>query len=263
MALDSPLNWLGPALLTVAGAWVLLHALKFLRRYAALSSIPSPPRLGFLQGHAIGAMFKGQHRQLQLLKWREQLGGVFLLRFVNQFVVVVSDPELISQLMRRTPGISKARKMYKPFEATILPGGHPSIFSAATGSSQWKAVRKGTTVAFNPRCLRAMHPTIRALLGATTDHILEAARKHEAVNVSDLYTRYSVDAIGLLGFEYDFQAIRNYGRDSHDAAGEMVEVIEILHADVSQAISDPLRYLKFWNPELAEVRRAMRFFHEQ
>ncbi|KDD73489.1 cytochrome P450, partial [Helicosporidium sp. ATCC 50920] len=66
-----------------------------------------------------------------------------------------------------------------------------------------------------------------------------------------------------LGFEYDFQAIRHYGCDSHDAAGEMVQAMEIMHADISKSHSNPLRHLKFWNPELAEIRRAMRFFHEQ
>ncbi|KDD72668.1 hypothetical protein H632_c3048p0, partial [Helicosporidium sp. ATCC 50920] len=266
MTLLYALSWpsqLGSALLAVVGAWMLVQLLNFLRNRAALSSIPSPPPLGFLQGHAMGATTKGRHRQLQLLKWSEQLGGLYVLRFVNRFLVVVSDPELISQLMRRTPGASKAGALYRPFNATFSAAGHPSIFTAATSSPQWKAVRKGTTVAFNPRCLRAMHPTIRALLSATTDHILEAVHEHKAVNVSDLYTRFSMDAIGLLGFEYDFQGIRHYGRDSHDAAGEMAESIEIIQGDVSSAVADPLRYLKFWNPELGEARRATRFFHEQ
>ncbi|KDD72069.1 hypothetical protein H632_c3912p0, partial [Helicosporidium sp. ATCC 50920] len=168
MTLLYALSWqsqLGTALLAGVGAWVLVQLLNFQRRRAALSSIPSPPRLGFLQGHAIGAVFKGQHRQLQLLRWSEQFGSIYVLRFVNRFFVILSDPELISQLIRRTPGASKAVELYRPFDTTYSATGHPSIFTAATSSPQWKAVRKGTTAAFNPRCLRAMHPTIRALLG--------------------------------------------------------------------------------------------------
>lgn len=116
-----------------------------------LYKIPGPP--GYrLAGHIPHMMRPDYH--IQALEWANKYGGICRFSLGGQHIVLVSDPQLVSQILGRGQG-SLPRKCigYQFFDLATNHLGRRSFFTT-TDEEQWLMIRKGTAQAFSQANIR-------------------------------------------------------------------------------------------------------------
>jgi cytochrome P450 len=98
-------------------------------------------------GHA-GAL-TGADLFKSFASWTDQYGPIFKLRLLHTPVVVVTDPDLAQQVLRKSSPeyVPKDRSMYWPLELGVKPQ-LPNILTDSDGP-YWKAVRTAVAVCFS------------------------------------------------------------------------------------------------------------------
>lgn len=137
------------ALLTLP---LLLCLAGLLRRALLLRRLPGPPQRLVLGNLASLQPMTSSH--LQISKWSQDYGPVFVMRLVHMNLVVISHPETVSKLMRHGPYLApKSPLAYHAFDLLTSP--HvPNILTSPTDNDYYRAVRKTTAPAFNSHNLK-------------------------------------------------------------------------------------------------------------
>lgn len=94
---------------------------------------------------------------VQALEWANKYGGICRFSLGGQWIVLVSDPQLVAQLLGRGPN-SLPRKCigYSFFDMATNHLGLRSFFTT-TDEEQWALIRKGTAQAFSQANIRQVH----------------------------------------------------------------------------------------------------------
>ncbi|PSC76426.1 cytochrome P450 isoform B [Micractinium conductrix] len=259
---------LGVALSAVAAR--VASYLAFVRRLAAL---PSPPPAAHgrctllsrlrtaLAGHA-GELTEGRHHRT-VLRWDGLVGPVFRLNIFWARAVVVTQPELVHQLLRGGAGMDKAQLTYQVINPLL------SLFSASSHSPYWRLVRKGVAPGFSMRSLRASFPHIQGVITS----VLEALGRlgpDAAFDVDSLLMRSTMDVIGRVGFECSFGGVQGFHATSPGGGAQQGEEDDIFHIitasleEVNRRWGNPLRArFLWWLPEVRAAERHWRAFQRR
>eukprot|EP00878_Enallax_costatus_P000623 GHUV01000725.1.p1 GENE.GHUV01000725.1~~GHUV01000725.1.p1 ORF type:complete len:552 (+),score=175.13 GHUV01000725.1:213-1868(+) len=116
-----------------------------------LNKVPGPP--GYrIAGHIPHMMRPDYH--IQALEWANKYGGICKFSLGGQYIILVSDPQLVQQILGRGPG-SLPRKCigYQYFDLATNHLGRRSFFTT-TDEDQWQLIRKGCAQAFSQANIR-------------------------------------------------------------------------------------------------------------
>ncbi|KAF5831099.1 cytochrome P450 [Dunaliella salina] len=230
-------DWLPLAATALAGSAACAYAMYHLKKRAPKSMPPSPPPLNWLlglggSGHAPAFARPDLHRYLT--EWASKLGGVYVLYIKGPFYVV-TDPFLVNQVLSRGDmAMPKHEGIYRMLDG-FLAFGLPQFFSSSDENGDlWRGYRKGLAPCFSLDSLKKSFPKVRAC----TEKMVSMWETQyfatgEAVPIDSWMSRATLDIIGHLFYNYDFNAL-----DS-----EHNEFVEAMHENLvalSQSLSDPI-----------------------
>ena len=88
----------------------------------------------------------------------------------------------------------------------LTPYGRDGLFTSSEQTEYWKAVRKGTALAFSTEGLKTMYPRI---LQKATElvGVVRKAPSGQPIDFQALLPRFTLDTIGLAGFGIDFKTL--------------------------------------------------------
>ncbi|MBB4986854.1 bifunctional cytochrome P450/NADPH--P450 reductase [Streptomyces nymphaeiformis] len=164
-------------------------------------AIPERPSLPLI-GHAL--TFPGGADGLaHLMKEVKELGPVYRVRLFGTETVVVGGLDLVEELSDET----RFRKNVHGDLVEVRQIAGDGLFTAFNHEPNWRKAHDILMPAFSLGAMRSYHGTMlrvaRSLIGKW-DRLAGV----QAVDVPDDMTRLTFDAIGLCGFDYDFESFR-------------------------------------------------------
>ncbi|RUS25426.1 hypothetical protein BC938DRAFT_472192 [Jimgerdemannia flammicorona] len=186
-----------PTLLALGAAY------HYLRKPHPLSSIPTPSTTHFLFGNALELDANGLTHYYATLRQRG-LGPVYRIRLLFLTLVVVNDLVLTRQILlgidpddqNARPKAGKALAFDRPSLHTLLMAtmlGGDSIIGA--NGDTWRSRRTTLVPLFQPRVIV---PKLLPLVVQRMDELVRGLRVLEAVEVDELFTRFTLSVI--LGY---------------------------------------------------------------
>jgi cytochrome P450 len=106
-----------------------------------------------ITGHLAEVM--GSRGPWSLSRLTATYGPIYKLQLLDTLQIVLTDPETISRVVRKTgpgPYLPKPHEVYKPLEVAVSPA-IQNILTSPDGP-YWKAVRQGTAPCFSASNLR-------------------------------------------------------------------------------------------------------------
>lgn len=168
-----------------------------------LDDLPGPPRTP-VEGTLLHIDGPDMHERLKA--WVSQYGPMYVFWQGCRPIVVVSDPALIAEVLRRRPAVY--RRM-GTIESVCREMEIHSVFSAE--GDEWSAQRPLVLRSFGRRFLRRFHPQLSALVDDLRLRWSAAADSGAAVDVQSDLMRFSLDVITrfALGHDLGSAATRN------------------------------------------------------
>lgn len=210
---------------------VILVALSLYRRSVAscdFYKIPGPPSPSLLFGHALELGKPTVHRTL--LKWAETYKGIFGFTAAGNKIVVVTDPLLILQTLKQLP----KSPIYNALNFIASPDNIPSFFSTSD-ELYWRTVRKGCAPAFSTENIKKTFPlVVNAVADMCSNFKQEIKAGKSDFLIETAAQQITLDVIGLVGFNHDFQTRRGKQCDLFDCLPPAL-------AEFSMMIGNPLR----------------------
>ena len=166
-----------------------------------IQDLPGPRGIPFL-----GNTFQINRPQIHqtVEHWAQQFGPLFQMKLGTTRLLVISDPELLSGVMKDRPdGFRRS-----PLTAIIgkemgLPQG---VFSAEGES--WRQQRRMVMASFAPGHVRAYFPSLVKVTLRLRDRWRQAASAGATINLQADLMRFTVDAIAGLAFGKDVNTLQ-------------------------------------------------------
>ncbi|KAI8887606.1 cytochrome P450 [Backusella circina FSU 941] len=131
----------------------------------------------------------------------KESNGIYLVPGVHGWTIQVTSPEAVKTVFFRTDIFPKDRTPVLSIHSlTHRFLGGPSILNV--NGQEWKNQRKVANPAFH----RSMPVQLFGHLTATLFSEMEKLNT-QRINISDLVERFTLDAIGKAGFDFDFNAL--------------------------------------------------------
>ncbi|HDC4802769.1 TPA: cytochrome P450 [Escherichia coli] len=163
-----------------------------------LNQLPSPPTRGIL-GHVHYLKQGNVHRQM--LEWKKQLGELYRLRVGIKQALVVTEPELIRQILKQRPQLFRR---ITNIESVFDEAGMNGVFSAE--GENWRYQRRMIERAFSPANLKHFHTSMQHITESFYDRLDMLVITEEPVYIVDEFRRYTMDIITRLAFGEDVNA---------------------------------------------------------
>ena len=170
-------------------------------RLGSLSTIPGP-RGQLLLGNLMQLDVPRLH--LQLEEWAREHGSLYHLRLGNKQVIVDSDPDEISTIMKARPD---TWKRVTEIAECAREDGFIGLFAAE--GDEWRRQRRLVMTAFDPAHLRGYTPHIRLITDRLRRRWTERARRGERFEVRSELMRYTVDAAAVLSYGKDLNTLED------------------------------------------------------
>jgi cytochrome P450 len=167
----------------------------------ALSTLPGPDGLPLL-GNVLQLRLNKLHRILE--NWADQYGTMYQIRLGSRSVLVISDLDLIQEVLRARP--EKYRRI-SSVESIAREMGMHGVFSAE--GEQWLRYRQLTMPAFKPEQLRRFYPSLRLITERLYRRWLPMAVRAEGIDIDKDWMKYTVDVTSLFAFGYDINLLEN------------------------------------------------------
>ena len=203
-----------------------------------LSTIPGP-KGQLLLGNLLQLDVPRLH--LQLEAWSREYGSLYHLRLGNKDVIVASDPEEISTIMKSRP--DTWRRVTEIAECA-REDGFIGLFAAE--GDEWRRQRRLVMTAFAPAHLRGYTPHIRLITDRLRRRWAELARRGERFELRSELMRYTVDAAAVL----------SYGQDLNTLEDETSELQSHLQAVLPMLYRRILMPFAYWRLVRLPVDRA-------
>eukprot|EP00877_Chromochloris_zofingiensis_P012409 jgi/Chrzof1/7421/Cz02g23030.t1 len=196
-----------------------------------LYKIPGPP--GYRMAGNIPHLMRPDYH-VQALEWANKYGGICRFSLGGQWIVLVSDPQLVAQLLGRGPN-SLPRKCigYSFFDMATNHLGLRSFFTT-TDEEQWALIRKGTAQAFSQANIRRyfVYALKHAQELAEQVKLAASASKQGIVEVQEQVEMMLLDVFLEGLFEVDLRRV-----NSEEVGHAMNLVLE----EANERIKMPLR----------------------
>ncbi|HLL20271.1 MAG TPA: cytochrome P450 [Rubrivivax sp.] len=167
-------------------------------------SLPGPRGLPLL-GNALQLDNPRLHQQLEA--WADQYGPFFQFSIAGRKIVVVSDHNIVAQVLRDRPeGFRRTSRLEEIWLETGLPAG---VFGAHGES--WRQQRRMVMAAFAPEHVRRYHPTLVQVARRLSSRWARAAQEGRAIELQPELMRFTVDAIAGLAFGVDVNTLESDG----------------------------------------------------
>ncbi|BBM86631.1 cytochrome P450 [Candidatus Uabimicrobium amorphum] len=192
--------------------------------------LPRPKGVPFL-GNILQVDKKRIHVTLE--KWADIHGSMYQFQLAHKKIVVVSDPELIGEILRKRPNTYRRLSVMESIFQDMNVRG---VFSAE--GDRWRKQRRVVMHALNTNHLRNFYPTLVKVterLKKRWDHSIDSSPKKILLDLM----RYTVDVTTNLAFGYDINTLE-----------EKEEVIqqhlEKIFPAIHYRISAPIPYWRFF-----------------
>jgi len=137
-----------------------------------------------------------------LNRWADQFGLVYKLRLRKRRVVVVADPDLIGEVLRRRPEPFQRRKLVRD---VMLELGIDGVFTAE--GVDWRRQRKLAMYALNTNHLREFFGRLEQVTARLQRRWERAARNADRVDAQRDLMRFTVDVTSGLVFGNDLNTL--------------------------------------------------------
>lgn len=140
------------------------------------------------------------HRQLDA--WCDQYGALYRLSMPGRQIVVVGDPDLSRDVLRRRPS---AFRRQSTIESIMREMGSNGLFSSE--GEAWRRRRRLAMPAFNATQLTHFAPTLEQI----TERLRRRWSAASSHDVRDDLARFTVDVTAKLTFDYDINTLEQSG----------------------------------------------------
>jgi cytochrome P450 len=165
-----------------------------------LQDLPGPPP-SLILGNLLQLQPARVHQIFE--DWAKQYGTEFKVRFGNVLVLVLSQHDAISQVLRERPDAFSRTKRTSQIGQEM--GLTPGLFSAE--GDTWRNQRRMVMASFSPTQIRAYFPSMVKVTHRLQRRWEQAAKSHTAIELQDDLMRYTVDTITGLAFGSDVNTL--------------------------------------------------------
>ena len=165
--------------------------------------------------------------------WADEYGPLYTFRLGRRPVLVVSDPALVHEVLRRRPETYRRLGTIAPVLAEM---GADGVFSAE--GERWRRQRSVAMHTLDTRHLRTFWPALVETTERLRARWARAAAEGRPVDVPLDLRRYTVDVTTRLAFGYDTHAVE---RDDDPLLGQLEHVFPTL----TRRITAPFPYWHF------------------
>ncbi|ORY96310.1 cytochrome P450 [Syncephalastrum racemosum] len=234
--------------LAVALTTVFIVTQRILKPPKALRQVPYVGAVGYLRARISGTPLSEIVRKYTLPAALKTDHGLYTRFDQNGWALHITTPDLAKRFLMKTDVFAKA-DLKSQLEGTMVGRffyGRNILF---TNGTEWKKHRKIANPAFH----RAMPVE---LFGQLTHKLFKAMDSpdvdYDAVNFHDLMTRWTLSAIGIAGFGFDFQALE----DKNNEWVRVYNSIDTASRDFKYAV------FPFFDRNLLWLNRTRRAKHE-
>lgn len=164
-----------------------------------LSQLPGPKGLPLL-GNVLQLKLPKLH--LILEEWADRYGEMYKFNIFNKSAVVISNTELIHQILRERP---VTYRRISAMENTSRE--HETNGVLTSEGDHWRWQRSITMQAFKPECLRRFFPTMNKILIRLHKRWTISAKKEQKIDIEREWMRYTVDIATNFAFGYDINML--------------------------------------------------------
>lgn len=183
-----------------------------------LDQLPTPPTRSIL-GHVHYLKQGNVHRQM--LEWKNQLGEIYRLRVGIKQALVVTEPELIREILKQRPQLFRR---ITNIESVFDEAGMNGVFSAE--GENWQYQRRMIERAFLPANLKHFHTSMQHITEAFRDRLDTLVSSEKPVYVVDEFRRYTMDIITRLAFG---EAVNAPGGTSSGLSASLHNIFPVLN----------------------------------
>lgn len=141
-----------------------------------------------------------------LFRWADRYGPLYRIRLMNRPMLVVADPALVHDVLRRRPEAFMRRRSLR---AAMLEVGVDGVFNAE--GRDWRRQRALAMHALNTQHLRGFFPRLEAVTGRLQRRWIRAAQDGTALDIQRELMRFTVDVTTGLAFGHDLNTIEQEG----------------------------------------------------
>lgn len=189
---------------------LLAFSLYIVRLHKKYDHIPGPTRHSFFFGNAPYLLKRFKEDQTGFtvaLEYLQRYGSVFVLWMILKPQVMITSPETIKDLIiSNIHGKQDKRPEVALFGQRFV--GPQSIFTNK-GDEVWQSNRRAYTKYFGRNYMRQYHDQVKIVAGRLVDKLSDLADSGEIVDIGHWIHLASCDIIGLVGLDWDIQAVLN------------------------------------------------------
>ncbi|RIB26340.1 cytochrome P450 [Gigaspora rosea] len=166
-----------------------------------LRKIPGPPIENFFLGH-YASLLKNEPA-VAFSQLKKQYGGIFRFHSLfNEPHIVVTDPKLVQTIL-----VNRSYDFLKNFNRSVIKDFFGNGILLAEGAVH-KRQRKMMTPSFSFNNIKEMFPTFVQAGYKLKDLWMKQIgdKKEERITITNLIPKITLDVIGLVGFNYEFNS---------------------------------------------------------
>ncbi|KAI0822367.1 cytochrome P450 [Trametes gibbosa] len=231
------------AILVIAGAAVWKARSLLLAPFTSpLLSLPGPPNKSWFLGNL--GQLHGSDEDETRRKWREDYGPVLMYRgYLSIPRLFVTDPRAINHLLTHSMEYYKPRQVQRTLSSLLGQG------LLVTEGDQHRRQRKIMNPAFGPSQIRELTNIFVEKSIELRDvwaNELSANRQPTRINVIQGLSKMTLDAIGLVGFNYQFNSLNPSGKPNELAAAfeKIFQVPEVNTVVILRTLFPILNHIK-------------------
>ena len=169
-----------------------------------VADLPGPRGLPLL-GNALE--FRSPTLHLNLEAWAKTYGPYYQLRAAGRHILVVSNHQLVSAVLRDRPGAFSRTARLREIGQEM--GMQPGVFSAE--GDDWMRQRRMVMAGFDPGHVRAYYPALVTVAQRLVRRWRIAAQHRETIVLQSDLMRYTVDTIAGLAFGAEVDTLGSDG----------------------------------------------------
>ena len=195
-----------------------------------LKNLPGPDGLPIL-GNILQLDLTKLHSILE--QWADTHGSLYKFKIARKNVVVVSDANLINEVLRKRPAAYRRLESIAP---VLNEMGINGVFSAE--GDQWLRQRRTAMQALNTAHLKTFFPTLMKVTERLKKRWDQAMAEGAPIDVQEDLMRYTIDVTSNLAFGYDVNTLEDQG-------AEIQRHLEKVFPMVNRRINAPFPYWHF------------------